>query len=187
MSEGSDHTYFATHIPLHIATMLRAAAALVGVADAEDAVQEALLRAWQDWPNLRDRAALRGWLLRITVNVCRNWQQGRFGTRRRLTESLETSGEADPIATLATDPGSSNHAVALDIYQAINRLNAEYRVVVVLRYFAGMDATEVGMALGLSPGAVRTRLHRALALLRHQLSTAGEHPSAVSRKRDRYD
>jgi RNA polymerase sigma-70 factor (ECF subfamily) len=72
MSDMNDRAYFAAHIPLHITTMVRVAAALVGVADAEDAVQEALMRAWQGWPGLRDRAALRGWLLRITVNVCRN-------------------------------------------------------------------------------------------------------------------
>jgi DNA-directed RNA polymerase specialized sigma24 family protein len=92
----------------------------------------------------------------------------------------------DPIATLASDPGSSDHTAALDIFQAINRLNAEYRTVIVLRYFAGMDATEVGAALALPSGTVRTRLRRALALLRNQLTASGDLPSSLSRKRDTY-
>lgn len=184
MSDGTDREYFAAQVPLHITTMVRVAAALVGVADAEATVQEALIRAWQGWPSLRDRAALRGWLLRITVNVCHNWQQGRFGTRRRLMESLEASGAADPIATLDTDPGASEHMAALDVYQAINRLDTDYRVVVVLRFFAGMDATEVGAALGLPSGTVRTRLRRALTLLHAQLSASGDLPPSHTRKRD---
>lgn len=64
---------------------------------------------------------------------------------------------------------------ALDLRQAINALEMDYRVVVVLRYYAGMDATEIGAALGLPGGTVRTRLRRALALLREHLS-ASEHP-----------
>jgi DNA-directed RNA polymerase specialized sigma24 family protein len=72
----------------HTAAMACVAAALVGMADAEDAAQEALLRAWQNWSSLRDGGAAHTWLLRITVNVCHNWQSGHFGTTRR-NESLD--------------------------------------------------------------------------------------------------
>src|SRR6185436_6617048 len=63
--------------------MICVAAALVGPADAEDAAQEASVRAWRSWDELRDREAVRSWLLRITVNVCHDWLRGRFGTRIR--------------------------------------------------------------------------------------------------------
>ncbi len=67
---------FADIVPLYASAMLRVAAALVGPAEAEDAVQEASMRAWQSWPTLRNVDAVRPWLLRITLNVCRQWRRG---------------------------------------------------------------------------------------------------------------
>ncbi|MGZ3583296.1 MAG: sigma factor, partial [Ktedonobacterales bacterium] len=64
----ADSAAFATLVPGHITAVVRTAAALVGKADAEDAAQEAIVRAWQAWPSLHDVEALRPWLLRITVN-----------------------------------------------------------------------------------------------------------------------
>ncbi len=169
---------FAVLVSPHAEAMARVAAALVGTADAEDAAQEALLRAWRGWQTLRDPAALRTWLLRITVNVCRSWQAGHFGTRLRSTAPLEadrsgTSGNTD-------DPGSSNHAAALDLYNALSSLDPDLRQVVALRYFAGMDATEIGMLLEVPAPTVRTRLRRALTLLRASLATPGAGSTTLS-------
>lgn len=166
--ESSD---FAAIVPLYATAILRVAAALVGPADAEDAAQEAIMRGWQAWPTLRDSGAARSWLLRITVNVCRDWQRGRFGTRRRLTEPL-SENEALPPALLGGDPGASDHANALDLRGAIDILSDDLRLVVVLRYYSGMDATEVGAILGIPPATVRTRLRRALRELRSHMTAA---------------
>jgi RNA polymerase sigma-70 factor, ECF subfamily len=162
---------FAAIVPLYATAILRVAAALVGPADAEDAAQEAIMRGWQAWPTLRDSGAARSWLLRITVNVCRDWQRGRFGTRRRLTEPL-ADDEAIPLALLGGDPGASDHANAMDLRGAIDTLDETLRLVVVLRYYSGMDATEVGAILGIPPATVRTRLRRALRMLRGRMSAA---------------
>lgn len=153
-------------------TVLRVAAALVGLADAEDAAQEAILRGLQARHTLREAAALHSWLIRITYNVCHDWHRGRFGTYRALTQPLYDETD-EPLAILDDDPGASDATAALDLRQAINRLNMDLRVVVVLRYYAGMDATEVGAVLGLAPATVRTRLRRALAMLREHLSARG--------------
>jgi RNA polymerase sigma-70 factor, ECF subfamily len=174
---SGDDTEFATLIPLHATAILRVAAALVGPADAEDAAQEAIMRGWQAWPTLRDKAAVRSWLLRITVNVCRDWQRGRFGTRRRLTEPLYDD-EAAPLALLGGDPGASDHANAIDLRGAIHTLGEDLRLVVVLRYYSGMDATEVGAILGIPPATVRTRLRRALRELRGHMTMASAATSA---------
>ncbi len=177
VSNPTDGESFEALVSPHLTTMLRVAAALVGKSDAEDAAQEALVRGWQAWSSLRHSSAARAWLLRITVNVCRDWQRGRFGTRRRLVEPLSERGDADPIAVLGSDPGASDHTAALDLRQAINSLPVDYRVVVVLRYYAGMDASDIGAALGIPSGTVRTRLRRALKLLRERLSASGDLPS----------
>jgi RNA polymerase sigma-70 factor, ECF subfamily len=164
----------------HLDAMLRVAAALVGPADAEDATQEAVTRGWLAWASLREVGALRSWLLRITVNVCRQWQRGRYGTERRLTEPLR-EGDTPFYATLDADPGASDHTGALDVRRAVNALDDDLRVIVVLRYYGGMDATEIGRALGLPPPTVRTRLRRALRVLREQLNDT-DTPAAPRQK-----
>jgi RNA polymerase sigma-70 factor (ECF subfamily) len=161
---------FGAIVPSHLPAMLRVAGALVGAADAEDAAQEAILRAWRAWDTLRDVSLARAWLLRITANVCRDWQRGRFGTHRALNLPLLDDESALPVALLAADPGASDSTGALDLREAINALDHRLRSVVVLRYYADLDATEIGALLDLPPPTVRTRLRRSLTLLRQRLS-----------------
>jgi len=154
-----------------MSAVLRLAAALVGIADAEDATQEAILRAWQAWPTLRNRDAVRIWLLRIAANVCHNWQRGRFGTRLHMDRPIgSTIGIAEPQAREADDPGSNAHAATLDLLAAVASLEENLRVAVALRYFGGFDATEIGEILDVPPSTIRSRLGRALALMRSTLS-----------------
>src|SRR5271165_4088877 len=150
-------------LPECVPAMLRVATALVGSADAEDAVQEAIVRAWQAWPSLRNQQAALPWMVQITVNVCRQWRRGSFGRRQRSESELLPQVE---IATFADDPGASDNAAALDLRSAINHLSEDLRLVVVLRYYGGLDSTAIGQSLELPPATVRTRLRRALALLR---------------------
>ncbi len=165
-------------------TLLRMAGAMVGPTDAEDAVQEAVTRAWRAWPTLRDPEAARSWLLRIVGNVCRDWRHGPFGARHRLYLPLD--GEIDERgvdaaygatneqalqAAHADDPGSSDHAARLDLRQALGTLDDDLRLLITLRYFVGIDATEIGQALNVPPATIRTRLRHARALLRQRLTS----------------
>ncbi|HEU0026552.1 MAG TPA: sigma-70 family RNA polymerase sigma factor [Ktedonobacterales bacterium] len=173
--DNSDLVQFSALLDGSAATITRIAAALIGSADAEDAAQEAILRAWRAWPGLRDRESARAWLTSITVNVCRDWLRGRFGARLRQTESLaEVRIEPRALAWLDADPGDSDHATALDLRAAINTLDEDLRLVVALRYYAGMDSSAIGAALGVPAATARTRLRRALGLLRERLSEAGD-------------
>jgi RNA polymerase sigma-70 factor, ECF subfamily len=171
---NGDLAQFSALLDGSAATITRIAAALIGSTDAEDAAQEAILRAWRAWPGLRERESARGWLTTITVNVCRDWLRGRFGARLRQTESLAEIGvEPRALAWLDADPGDSDHAAALDLRAAINTLDEDLRLVVALRYYAGMDSSAIGAALGVPAATARTRLRRALGLLRERLSGAG--------------
>jgi RNA polymerase sigma-70 factor, ECF subfamily len=172
----------AAALALHAESARHVAMALIGPADAEDAVQEALVRGWQAWATLRNPAAVRPWLLSITVNVCRSWQRGRFGTHRRLSEPLEDANQR-PLAYIVSHPGASFPTAALDLRNAINQLDESLRVVVVLRYYGGLDATEIGEALDIPSSTVRGRLSRALTLLRTSLGDSGDQP-AHSRQED---
>ncbi len=169
-SEGANS--FVATVPLYAGTMLRVAAALLGPTDAEDAVQEASMRAWQAWPTLRDIGAVRPWLLQITVNVCRQWRRGLKGQQQAHLQPLPDDDQ-NVLAFLEMDLGTSDHTGALDLRAAVNKLPGDLRVVVILRYYAGLDATEIGAALDIPSGTVRSRLHRALAQLRERLSPPG--------------
>jgi RNA polymerase sigma-70 factor, ECF subfamily len=173
---------FMAYVTPHLPTVVRVTAALVGAADAEDAAQEAVVRAWQAVDSLRQVEALRPWLLRIAVNVCRDWRRGRFGTARRLNAALDDMTEDESLAVIAADPGTSDHTGALDMRRAVNGLDRDLRLVVALRYYAGMDATEIGVMLGVPPTTVRTRLRRALGLLRQELNAPGAGAPAGNRE-----
>jgi RNA polymerase sigma-70 factor (ECF subfamily) len=166
VDEVSHEAYIRLAQP-HLPAMLHVATALVGPADAEDAAQEALLRGMRSWETLRDVGALRTWLFRITYQLCIDWQRGRFGTQRHLTQPLPDDDEQLALPVLGDDPGSSDHAAALDLRHAIDQLDAGLRVVVLLRYYANLDAAEIGAMLHLPSSTVRTRLRRALTLLRN--------------------
>ena len=172
-----DRERFLALVEPHSRALLKAASALVGFAEAEDAAQEAVLRAWQKRESLRDLEAFRPWLLQIAVNVCREWHRGWLGKHLRASLPL-TADHAELLGTLDADPGESGYAAALDLRQAINELAPELRLVIVLRYYAGMDSTEIGAALDVPPPTIRTRLRRALVLLRQRLRDSGHLPVA---------
>lgn len=172
MGVASDAESFASIVPQYAAAMLRLAAVYLGPADAEDAVQEAALRAWQAWPTLRNHDAVRPWLLQITVNVCRGWRRGLKAQQQAQAQPLPDD-DAHLVALLDLDPGTSDHTGALDLRAALNALPDELRGVVLLRFYGGLDATEVGSALGIPSGTVRSRLHRALSLMRERLVPPG--------------
>ena len=130
------------------------------------------MRAWQAWPTLRNGAAVRPWLLQITLNVCRHWRRGLKGQQQAHLQALPDD-DSHLLALLDLDPGSSDHTGALDLRAAVNMLPDELRSVVMLRFYAGLDATEIGSALGIPAGTVRSRLHRALTQMHERLVPPG--------------
>ncbi len=147
---------------------LRMATALVGFADADDIVQEAIIRAWSGRAALREQGSLRPWWLRIVYTTCLNWHRSRAGVQKRRTLSLDAGGITALMAGSA-DPGDSDHSTMLDLYDAINRLDDATRPVIILRYFVGMDSATIGTILQIPAATVRTRLRKALASLRDTL------------------
>jgi len=169
---------FVALVQPHIVAAVRVATALIGMADAEDAAQEAFVRAWRAWPELRDVRDVRPWLLRIVVNVCQSWLRGSFGTHRHRSIPI-----VDDLPLLSDDLGDTAHADALDLAEAIAALEVDLRTIVQLRYFAGLDATEIGAVLHVAPATIRTRLRRALTLLRTALQP--DTPSIASLEAER--
>ena len=138
---------------------------------AEEQVQEALLSAWRGIRGFRPGSPVKPWLLRILVNAVLAQR------RRRAIETVPLSGQG-PEGSENDNPDPAETMDALEhritLRRAIARLSPDHRQVVALRYFAGLTVPEVARTLGLREGTVKSRLHRALALLRQQLEESGE-------------
>lgn len=178
MVAGDGAPRFEDICPALAPATLRVAAALVGAAQAEDAAQEAMLRAWRSWDDLHDVTAARAWLLRITVNVCRSWLRTRGAQRRADETPLPDDDSPQALLDISTlDPGAAALVEWFDLREALTELPPEIKLVVTLRYFGGMDSSEIGHALRIPAPTVRSRLQRGLTLLRDRLRTPGETPA----------
>ena len=144
---------FAAAVTAHRHAMYRAARVLLDSdADAEDAVSEATLRAWQAFGRLRDEKSLKGWLIKITVNCA--YEHHRRGARVTYTDDLE------PLAGGAED----RHDFTL--WDPVSRLPEPPGFGPVLSYYEVTTPAEIAKALGVREGTVRSRLSRARSRLR---------------------
>lgn len=139
--------------------------------EAEDAVQEAFVKAYYALPRFHPGAPFRPWLLRIVANEARN----------RVRSSRRREGLV--LRAAATDPGGaapSPEVAALEredaeaLMRALERLRESDRLVIAYRYLFELSETEMADALGVRPGTVKSRLSRALGRLRTVLEASGE-------------
>lgn len=140
---------------------------------AEDAVQEALVRAWQQLPSLRDPDRFDAWLYRLVVNACSD--QGR--QLRRLSNQVR----ALPIERSVSDETGSV-ADRDQLERAFTRLKPDQRAVVVLHHYSGFSAAEISRILDIPEGTARSRLHYAIEAMRAALQADSYQP-AVAQKR----
>jgi RNA polymerase sigma factor (sigma-70 family) len=140
--------------------------------EAEDAVQEAFVKAFHAMAGFRRGAPFRPWILQIVANEARN--RARASRRREALRlrvaSVATSGDAAPSPEAAT----LAHDEAQILVRALDELREEDRLVVAYRYLFELSEAETADALGLPAGTVKSRLSRALVKLRtHLVATQG--------------
>ena len=125
---------------------------------AEDALQDALVIAWRDLPDLRDPDRFDFWLQRVLSNMCIEHAR----RERRRYSRLEVIDLAEHISRdeLA---GVADRDV---VDRAFKRLKPEERAVLVLRYYAGYQPADIAEVLGISGGTLRSRLHHAHRAMR---------------------
>lgn len=139
---------------------VREARRYVGDADAQDAVQEALLRAFRHFDRCRSPDAPLPWLLAITR---------REALRRRARPADETIVAETPDPAAGDAIGRAG--VRVDVARALRRLSAAERRLVALRYVLDMTNADVARHLGIPEVTVRVRLHRARRRLRALMAT----------------
>jgi RNA polymerase sigma-70 factor (ECF subfamily) len=163
-AESARADAFRTLADRHLDASYRLAHAILGQrAEAEDATHDAFVTAWRNWSTLRDRALFERWFDRILINTCRN----RLRQRARW-RSHDLSGEL-PVTT--PDALGTLHERSV-LWPALAQLAPDHRVVVALRFYRDLRVDEIAARLGVRPGTVKSRLHRALRELRGTLDHA---------------
>ena len=140
-------------------------------ADAEEAAQEAFVKAWRALPRFRSGAPFRPWLLAIVGNEARN---RRRAAGRRAGVALRAAHER-PSGDAAPSPEGRALAAEqrAELVAALERLSEGDRLVLSCRYLLDLGEEETGEVLSLRRGTVKSRTSRALARLRQRLEEAG--------------
>jgi len=158
-AQRGDHDAFATLAGAAIARLDAAARLILRDGElARDAVQETLVRCWRDLPTLRDVERFDGWLHRLLVNACLDL------VRRRRRRAFEV--ELTQLHVPATADFSGGIVEREQLDRALKALEPEWRAIVVLHFFLGMPMPEIAGILGIPLGTAKSRLHRALGVLR---------------------
>jgi RNA polymerase sigma factor (sigma-70 family) len=156
------------------AVAVRTAHLIAPDGDAEDATQEAFVKAYSALPRFRPDAPFRPWLLRIVANEARNRRRSatrRTGLALRAVEDRRPD-DAAPSPESAVLAGERRSTLVT----AVNALRDEDREVIAVRYFLDLSEAEAATTLGIPRGTVKSRLSRALGRLRDQIASDGAEP-----------
>ena len=129
--------------------------------EAEDAVQEATLKAWRGLDGLRDVGAARSWFLSIVANQCRSMRRGRWWSVLRMDSVRRPDSEQRPDDRL-------------DLTREMARLPVTDRAALFLFFYLDLPLAEVARVLKISPQAAKSRVHRAIERLRLEMVEVAE-------------
>ncbi len=165
-AKAGDRFAFARLVERDAPGAYRAALAVLRSAeDAQDATQEATLRAWQRLPDLREASSWPAWYRRIAVRTAIDMARRRRASGDLLARSPSAEDEPDP------GPAADER---MTILGALARLSADDRAVLGLRFGADLEVPDLAATLGIRLGTAKARLHRALRRLETELTKHGE-------------
>ena len=172
-AQGGDRRAFGQLVRLHQRRVRACAVQMLGAGgDADDAVQEAFVRAWRAIARFDGRSQLSTWLYRICVNVCLNHIRKR---KRHDAADIADPRMPEPVADPAqggTDPSRSLEIRQLQgrLEGALEGLSESLRTTVVMVLIQGMPQKEAAAVLGCSEGTIAWRVHEARRRLRLALA-----------------
>lgn len=168
-AKDGDVSAYEKLVRVHQQVAFRTAYVITGDAsEAEDAAQEAFVKAYRSLNRFRRGAPFRPWLLTIVANEARNRRRmaGRRAGLVLRTAAEGASGSMDPspeAAVMATERRE-------ELLGALGMLREEDRQTIAFRYFLGLSEAETAEALGCARGTVKSRLSRAISRLRERLT-----------------
>jgi RNA polymerase sigma-70 factor (ECF subfamily) len=174
-AERGDGAAFAELVRCHQALAFWAAYLIIGdAAEAEDAVQEALLKALSALGGFRSGARFAPWMLKIVTNEALNRRRGSARrTALELRAVRQQPFQRDPAQPEDELLAGERRQAVID---ALNRLNEQDRLVLTYRYFLELPVSELAEILDCTESTVRTRISRALARLREQFPQPAARP-----------
>jgi RNA polymerase sigma-70 factor (ECF subfamily) len=150
----------------HGNAVLRTAYAYVNDRDAaEDLFQEVFIKAYYNMDKFRGDCSIKSWLIRITINVCKDYLKSAY--QQKVVPMMEF--EEDAIVSDDDFEEIENADRNKTIRQAVESLPETYREVVMSVYFNEMSVAETAEALGIAEGTVKSRLSRARDVLKNKL------------------
>ncbi|MBL8056103.1 MAG: RNA polymerase sigma factor [Anaerolineales bacterium] len=162
-AQAGDAAAWEALITAHRPAACRLAYLLLGdAAEADDAAQEACLRAYRALDRFELGRPFRPWLLRITVNLARNRQR----SLGRYWAALQRRLRAEPAPVVDAHTLTAQQLEAQAVWRAVQRLAETDQQIIYLRYFLELSEAEAAAALDVPAGTVKSRLHRALGRLR---------------------
>jgi RNA polymerase sigma-70 factor, ECF subfamily len=161
MAARGDSAAFERLYRAHLPRVTSLARWLLGTDDVDDAVQDVFVRVWEKLDTFQGDAAFGTWLHRVAVNLL---------LRRRQRRALRWSRHVESEPAMEAVAGSvPRPELRIALEGAVSALPAGAREVFVLHDMEGYKHDEIAAQLGIDPGTSRSQLHRARALLRHQL------------------
>jgi len=171
-ARAGDGRAYAQLLERHQAVAFRAAYLVAGSrADAEDATQEACVKAWLALGRFRTTDPFRPWLVRIAINEARNRRRA-SGRREGLALRVAAGSSEPPLATSAEAEALGGEERE-QLLAAVTALGEADQLVIAARYFLGLSEAETAAVLRLRRGTVKSRLSRALERLRTRLEEGG--------------
>jgi RNA polymerase sigma-70 factor (ECF subfamily) len=167
-AKSGDIAAYERLVRMHQSVAFRAAYLVTGDApEAEDATQEAFVKAYRALDRFRPGAPFRPWLLAIVTNEARNRRRS-AGRRANLTLRVAAEGQAfqAPVSPEAAVVAAERRE---ELLSSLGELSEGDRLVISYRYFLGLSEQETATSLGCARGTVKSRLSRAIAKLRQAM------------------
>ena len=140
---------------------------------AEDATQDALVRAWRDLPTLRDVERFDAWLYRLIVRACADVGRDRRRWRAEVTVLPKEPAQPDRTSELADRD---------QLERGLRRLNDAQRAILILTFYLGLSPSEAAHALQIPVGTAKSRLHYAIEALRAAMSADERSSAGIKRE-----
>jgi len=152
-----------------------ALAQLKNTNDAEDAVQEALIKAGKNSGEFRSEASEYTWAVRILINHCHDLQRK---SARRERRELSGEASAQQVSQIADPRSKGSENIELSelsehLMSAVNELGTNYKPLILMRYFEELSYEDIALAMRINLGTVKSRMNQAKALLKPKLEARG--------------
>lgn len=177
LKKARAHSEFERFVATHADGLIRTAYLMVGDrGEAEDIVQECMLRLARKWPRVRAMEHPGAYARRVMVSLVLD------GGRHRSIRSLELAAAAPELGVGNGGQTAAWLDARADLLGALRGLPARPRAVLVLRYFSDLPEAEVATILGCSVGTVKSSASRALTRLRQTLDESAAEPNGAPRQ-----